>query len=67
MYTCKSIYCSTHRAGGLLSTLRIRLAHHSHNPTDRHWKADLKIMAYLHEIRGMRLTLVRGSGLDLTA
>ena len=43
------------------------VARHSHNPTDRHWKAVLKIMAYLHGTRGMGLTFVRGSGLDLTA
>ena len=39
----------------------------SHNPTDRHWKAVLKIMAYLHGTKGMGLTFVRGSGLHLTA
>ena len=38
-----------------------------HNPTDRHWKAIMKIMAYLNGTKGMGLTLVRGSGLDLTA
>ena len=43
------------------------LPRHSHNPTDRHWKAVLKIMAYLHGTRGIDLTFVRGSGLDLTA
>ena len=36
-------------------------------PTDRHWKAVLKIIAYLHGTRGMGLTFVRGSALDLTA
>ena len=40
---------------------------HSHNPTDRHWKSVLKIMAYLHGTRGMGLTFARGSGLNLTA
>ena len=43
------------------------VARHSHNPTDRHWKAVLNIMAYLHGTRGMSLTFVRGSGLDLIA
>ena len=43
------------------------LRHHSHNPTDRHWKAVLKIMIYLHGTGGMGMTFVRGSGLDLTA
>ena len=43
------------------------VARHSHNPTDRHWKAVLKTMAYLHGTRGMGLTFVRGSGLDLAA
>ena len=40
------------------------VARHSHNLTDRHCKSVLKIMAYLHGARGMRLTFVRGSGLD---
>ena len=40
---------------------------HSHNPTHRHWKAVLKIMAYLYGTRVMGLSFVRGSGLDLTA
>ena len=40
---------------------------HSHNPTDRHWKAVLKNMAYLHVRRGMGLTFVGASGLDLIA
>ena len=43
------------------------VARHSHNPADRHWKSVMKIMAYLHGTRGMGLTFVRGSGLDLTA
>ena len=43
------------------------VARHSHNPTERHWKAVLKIMAYLHGTRFMGLTFVRGSGLDLHA
>ena len=43
------------------------VARHSHNPIDRHWKAVLKITAYLHGTRGMGLTFVRGSGLDLKA
>ena len=43
------------------------LSHHSHNPTDRHWKAVLKIMIYLHGTGGMGMTFVRGSGLGLTA
>ena len=43
------------------------MARHSHNPTNRHRKAVLKIMAYLHGTWGMGLTFVRDSGLDLTA
>ena len=43
------------------------VARHSHNPTDRHWKAVMKIMTYLHGTRGMGLTFVRGSGLDMNA
>ena len=40
------------------------VARHSHNPTERHWKAVLKIMEYLHGTRFLGLTFVRGSGLD---
>ena len=43
------------------------MTRHSHNPTHRHWKAVLKIMAYLYGTRVMGLSFVRGSGLDLTA
>ena len=39
----------------------------SYNPTDRHWKAFLRITAYLHGTRGMGLAFLGGSGLDLTA
>ena len=42
------------------------VARHSHNPTDRHWKEVLKIMAYLHGTRGVGLTVVRGSEFELT-
>ena len=42
------------------------VACHSPSPTDRHWKSILKIMAYRHGTRGMGLTFVRGSELDLT-
>ena len=43
------------------------VARHSHNPTDRHWKEVMKIMAYLHGTMGVALIFVRGSGLDLIA
>ena len=43
------------------------VARHSHNPTDRHWKAVPKMVAYLHGTRGMGLAFMRGLGLDLTA
>ena len=43
------------------------VARHFHNPNDRHRKAVMKIIAYLSGTRGMGLTNVRGSGLDLTA
>ena len=43
------------------------VARHSHNPTERHWKAGLKIMEYLHGTSFFGLTFVRGSGLDLNA
>ena len=43
------------------------VARRSHNPTDRHWKTVLKTMVYPHWTRGMGLSLVRGSGMYLTA
>ena len=43
------------------------VARQYHNPTDKQWKAVLKIIAYLHGTRGMGLTFARGLGLDLTA
>ena len=43
------------------------VACHSHIHTDRHWKEILEIIAYLRGTKGMGLTFVRGSGLDLTA
>ena len=50
-----------------ISNTVLAVARHSHNPTDRHWKYVMNIMAYLHGTRCMGLTLVRASGLDLTA
>ena len=38
----------------------------SHNPTDGHWKAVMKIITYLHGSRGLGLTFVRSSRLGLT-
>lgn len=43
------------------------VAHHSHNPVKRSWKAEIKIITCLDGIKELGLTLVRGSGLDLTA
>ena len=43
------------------------VARHSYNPTDRHWKAVMKIMAYLHGTRGRGFDFCKGSGLYLTA
>ena len=42
------------------------VARYSHNPTGRHWKAVMKIMAYLHGIRGVGLAFVRRSMVKLT-
>ena len=42
------------------------VVHHSYNPSDRYWKAFMKIMAYLHGTRILRLTFVRRSGAGLT-
>ena len=60
------MWLSTMTRPGISNAVRA-VARHSHNPTDRHWKVVLTIMAYLHGTRGMELTFVRDSGLDLTA
>lgn len=41
------------------------VARNSHNLTERHRKAVIKILAYNHGTRSMGLALVRGSELDL--
>ena len=46
-----------------ISNVVSAVARHSDNPTDRHWKAVLKIMAYLHGTRGMGLTFCEGLGI----
>ena len=38
------------------------VAFHSHNPTDRHWKAVTKIMAYLVPSRGQGVRNDIGTG-----
>ena len=60
------MWLSTMTRPDILNSVRA-VARHSHNLTDRHWKAVLKTMAYLHWTRGMGLTFVRGSGMYLTA
>ena len=42
------------------------MARQPHSPSDRHWKTDMKIMAYLHGIRGVGLAFVRRSMVKLT-
>jgi len=41
------------------------VARHSHNPTERHWKAVLKIIEYLLGSKELGITYERGYGLDL--
>ena len=43
------------------------VARQSRNPTDRHWKTNLTIMAYLYGTRDIGLTFVGRSGLTLAA
>ena len=52
------MWLSTMTRPNISNAVRV-VARQSHNPTDRHWKAVLKITAYLHGTRGMGLTLVR--------
>ena len=42
------------------------VARHSHSPTERHWKAVLKIIEYLLDSKYLGLTFERGSGLELS-
>ncbi|CAB1098368.1 unnamed protein product [Ectocarpus sp. CCAP 1310/34] len=41
------------------------VARHAHAPAERHWKAIVKILAYLKETRDLGITYERGSGLGL--
>jgi len=41
------------------------VARHAHAPAERHWKAIVKILAYLKETRDLGITYKRGSGLGL--
>ena len=41
------------------------VARHSHNPTERHWKAVLKIIEYLLGSKELGITFQRGLGLSL--
>ena len=41
------------------------VARHSRNPTERHWKAVLKIIQYLLGSKELGITYERGSGLEL--
>ncbi|CAN0002635.1 unnamed protein product [Hapterophycus canaliculatus] len=43
------------------------VARHSHNPTERHWKAVLKIVQSLLGNKHLGLTVERGSGLNMTS
>ena len=41
------------------------VARHSHNPTERHWKAVLRIIGYLLGSKDLGITFQRGFGFDL--
>ena len=41
-------------------------ARHSHNPSDRHWKALLQIATYVSSTKEIGLMFVRGCGLKLS-
>ena len=42
-----------------ISNAVLAVACHSHNPTDKHWKAVMEIIAYLHGTKGLGLMFVR--------
>ena len=50
-----------HDEAGISNAVRA-VARHSHNPTERHWNAVLKIMEYLHGTRFLGLTFCAGLG-----
>ena len=60
------MWLSTMTRTGISNAVRA-VVHHSHNPMETRRKVDLKIMAYLHGTKCLRLTYVRGSGFDLTS
>ena len=42
------------------------VARHSHNPCERHWKAAIKILAYLNSTRDLGITYNKGEELSLS-
>ena len=42
------------------------VAHHSHNPCERHWKVSIKILAYLNLTRDIGMTYMKGEELSLS-
>ena len=42
------------------------VARHSHNPCERHWKAVIKILAYLNSTRDLGITYTNGEELSLS-
>ena len=42
------------------------VARHSHNPCERHWKAAVKILAYLNSTRDLGITYKKGEELTLS-
>ena len=42
------------------------VAHHSHNPCGRHWKAAIKILAYLNSTRDLGITHKKWEKLSLS-
>ena len=42
------------------------VARHSHNPCERHWKAAVKILAYIKSTRDLGITYKKGEELTLS-
>lgn len=55
---------STMTMPGTSDTVRAVARHTYNNPTARHWKAVMTIMAYIHKTKSMKLTFVPGGALS---
>ena len=50
----------------IIANVARAVARHSHNPCERHWKAAIKILAYLNSTRDLVITYTKWEELSLS-